>query len=288
MRRSVCPVNGRVAMLLSGLAVWSGVCFGVPATASADETVVACGPAPNQVFGSSSAYSFTMQASCPGGTITLSTGQVQGFKKGMNAIWQAVAPTGLVIRSAFIPSMSESGVNAGSSGDYGGDFYWAGGSSNIVPGETSALLPGINSRDFGFNLVCGLSTCSGANAYAGIFVSEVLLTVGETAGPSLNSPSGLWQASGWVRGKWDLTLSGDSPSGMCSLSASFAGQSLPGSTSQPNQAVWHQCSAAAVNDPVETADYPRAGRPCRSAARTLPAYRCLSQRRSMSITNRRR
>ncbi len=39
-------------------------------------------------------YEFTMQANCPGGTITLTTGQVSGFKKGQNAIWQAVAPAG--------------------------------------------------------------------------------------------------------------------------------------------------------------------------------------------------
>jgi hypothetical protein len=265
MRRRAQLLNGRVAMILAGLAFSAGVCFGVPATAGADETVVACGPQPNGVFLSSSAYIFTMQAACPGGTITVNTGQTVGFKKGQNAIWQAVAPTGLAISSASIPSMTESGVNAGTSGDYGGDFYWASGSSNIVPGESSASFPGINSRDFGFNLVCGLSTCSGANAYAGIWVSEVVLDVAETSGQSLSSPSGLWQATGWVRGKWNLSLSGDSPSGMCSLSASLAGQPLPGSTSQLNQAVWHQCSAAAINDPVETADYPQGAQTLRIA-----------------------
>jgi hypothetical protein len=253
---SVWPLTQRRAVTtLLVLATWTCGVFGVPTRATADETVVACGPQPNEVFSASSAYGLTAQATCPGGNIELTTGNAEGWKKGQNAIWQAVASTGLLIRSASIPSMTSSGVNAGSKGDYGGDFYWTNGSANIVPNETTASFPGIASRDFGFNLVCGLSTCSGTYPWGGIWVSEIVLDVADTTGPTLNSPSGLWQATGWIRGRWNVVLSGDSPSGMCSLSASFAGDALPGSSSQPNQAVWHQCAAAGIADPVDTADY---------------------------------
>ena len=43
---------------------------------------------------------------------------------------------------------------------------------------------------------------------------------------------------------------------MCSLTATLAGQTLPGSSSPINSAAWHQCAAPAVNDPVDTGGYP--------------------------------
>ena len=177
-----------------------------------------------------------------------------GIGQGQNAIWQATAPAGLFIRTAWVTSMTSSGVNAGKSGAYGGDFYWGSTTSLITPVETTIAFPNINSQDFGFNMVCGLASCN--YDLGSISVYGVILTVGETSGPVLNSPSGLWQTNGWIRGRWALTFSADSPSGMCSLSASLAGQALPGSSSSPNPALWHQCAASAVSDPVGTSSYP--------------------------------
>jgi hypothetical protein len=49
---------------------------------------------------------------------------------------------------------------------------------------------------------------------------------------------------------------GDSPSGLCSLSASLNGQALPGTSTSPvNSAVWHQCAAPAFDLAVNTAQY---------------------------------
>ncbi|HEY5429574.1 MAG TPA: hypothetical protein VIK04_10695 [Solirubrobacteraceae bacterium] len=146
------------------------------------------------------------------------------------------------------------GVNAGSAGAYGGDFYWGSTTSDITPNEHSAVFSDINAPDLGINLVCGKPSCNGYGA--NIDIAGVLLTVGETAGPTLTSPAGFWQATGWIRGRWTLAFSGDSPSGMCSLTASLAGQTLPGSSSPVNSATWHQCAAAAVTDPVDTSSYP--------------------------------
>ena len=68
-------------------------------------------------------------------------------------------------------------------------------------------------------------------------------------------PAGLWQASGWVRGTWTLEFWGDSPSGLCSESASLNGQSIPGATSTVDPTVWHQCAAPPVVQSIQTGNY---------------------------------
>ena len=97
--------------------------------------------------------------------------------------------------------------------------------------------------------------CDGASNPAQLTVESLDLYATETQGPSLAAPSGLWQAPGWVRGTWPLRFSGDSPSGVCSLSASINGLSVPGSSSLVDPSVWHQCAAPAVNDSIQTGDY---------------------------------
>ncbi len=241
----------------TGLALTLALCLGTPHVAQADETVYSCGYVANEVFIAYTAVNIQTQAACPGGGLTMAADAV-GYKQGQNATWQAVAPPGLIIVAATIPqgALQSQFVNAGSSGDFGGDFYWSGGASNITPGEAGASFTGLASSDFGFQLVCGKPTCNSPN-FSNITVKGIILTVRDTSGPSLNSPSGLWQANGWIRGNWTLAFSGDSPSGMCSLSASLAGQTLPGASSTQDIAAWHQCAAAAVNDPVYTAGYPQ-------------------------------
>ena len=86
----------------------------------------------------------------------------------------------------------------------------------------------------------------------------VALAIDEQQGPWLVSPSGLWQAKGYVRGAWTVPFAGDSPSGVCSLSASFNGQPLAlgaGSAVARNSGTWHQCAGATANPTVQTADY---------------------------------
>jgi hypothetical protein len=234
------------------------VCLAAPRAAVADERVYACGYLPNEIFQAYSPYGITAQATCPGGGLTLAA-DVVGLKQGQNALWQAVAPEGLEIVTATVPpgALQSNYVNAGSDGDYGGDFYWTGGSSNITPSEGGASFTGLASPDFGIQLVCGKPTCSGANYFANINVAGVILIAHETSGPVLTAPSGLWQTTGWIRGEWPLAFSGDSPSGMCLLTASLASQALPGTSSPADIAAWHQCAAAAVDDPVYTSDYPQ-------------------------------
>ena len=83
------------------------------------------------------------------------------YSQGQGAVWQATAPAGLEIVGAAIPPMalSSSGSTHGKYGQYGGDFYWDGGSSQITPGETSLWLGPMASNYFGFLLVCGKPAC---------------------------------------------------------------------------------------------------------------------------------
>ena len=91
-----------------------------------------------------------------------------------------------------------------------------------------------------------------------LIVGGVALAVTEEQGPWLVSPSGLWQAPSYVRGAWTLPFTGDSPSGVCSLSASFDGQPIAlgaRSAVARNTGTWHQCAGASANPTVQTADY---------------------------------
>jgi hypothetical protein len=127
-------VRGWSGSLSLGIAIAATVAMTSPRPANADEIVYSCGYLPNEVFAAYTTGVYT-QATCPGGGLTLSADAV-GYKAGQNAIWQADAPPGLVIGAVTVPegALQSQYVNAGSSGDFGGDFYWDGGSSNITPG----------------------------------------------------------------------------------------------------------------------------------------------------------
>ena len=93
---------------------------------------------------------------------------------------------------------------------------------------------------------------------AGLNVGGVDLTVNESQGPWLVAPSGLWQASGWVRDRGSSSFYGDSPSGVCGLSASINGQAVtlgPGAAVGRNSSTWHQCAGASASPTIQTADY---------------------------------
>ena len=101
-------------------------------------------------------------------------------------------------------------------------------------------------------LVCGKNTCS---APAQLDAQAFTLYVQETSGPTFNAPSGLWQTTGWIRGTWPFVTSGDSPSGLCSLSASLDGQLIDTTTSGQDVSTWHQCAAPAISQSVDTTRY---------------------------------
>ena len=105
---------------------------------------------------------------------------------------------------------------------------------------------------FGMQLVCGKGTCK---APALLAVGAFSLYVRETSGPGFSAPSGLWQTTGWIRHTWPFVVSGDSPSGLCSLSATLNGQLIDTTTSGQDVSNWHQCAAPPISQSVDTSRY---------------------------------
>ena len=112
----------------------------------------------------------------------------------------------------------------------------------------------MRSSYFGFEIICGWSSCNGSRHPAQFTVETITLAAQETQGPWLISPDGLYLATGWVRGTWPLHFGGDSPSGLCAVSATLNGQRVSGadSNSTQNSTVWHQCAAPSVDPTVST------------------------------------
>jgi hypothetical protein len=234
----------------------TGAILEVP-SARADEVVTVCGPNANNVFNHAAVFGINTGQSCP--TASLGGGGMEIWSagnrvaRGQRGSWQATAPAGLEIVGASIPNpgLLSAGVNDGS--QYGGGFYWAGGGAQTHDGETSAGFGPFVSSYLGFQLVCGVSPCTSGTSQ--LDVGEINLYVRETVGPSLTAPDGLWQAPGWVRGDWTLHFFGDSPSGLCSLSATIDGQPAASSASGRDTSVWHECSAPAVVQTIHTGQF---------------------------------
>jgi hypothetical protein len=239
-----------VGLLLAlGLVCGLGL-VSLSARASADETVNACGPDPNSVFYESDAFGMEEQQTCgeeADGTMDIQTSG--GARDGADAYWAVNTPAGLLIDQASAGSLVVNQINEGSV--YGGGFFWGPSATNgVAVGRpqngagpfNASNEPGFPTSDFGFQMICESSSCP--NDGASLEAGNVTLSVEETQGPSV-SPGGLWSQTGWVRGTWPISVTGDSPSGICSLSASITGDpdSVSGSMA-PNQTVWHQCNGS--------------------------------------------
>ena len=244
-------------------------------TARANEWVMVCDvwgdqvvtvPAPINGIGAG--------ASCPGDDSSYGNGFPPGgmaiwstssfATQGQSVHWQVNAPQGMTIASVYIPHMYSEGIDDGFG--YGGGFYWPGGSGGVgtTDGEPSwssgsggspaFTWPAGGSSYFGWQVVCGIPTCDeGGSEWLSVEFLE--LQMEETTPPTLSSPDGLWQSNGWVRGDWNVHFWGDSPSGMCSLSAELNDHLITTSTSSVNAAVWHQCAAPAIDDTIDTSQY---------------------------------
>ena len=233
------------------------VSLGWCASAVADETVQVCGSFGNNVFTSGTVAGITATARCP--TPSYNGGGFGLFNSGKTTLgqtgrWQTVAAAGLELVGATANQIVAAGVNAGTAGDFGGGFYWAGGGAAVngsTPASAGWVFPS-PSRYFGMQLICGKSTCTQPATFA---VGAFSLYVRETSGPGFSAPSGLWPTTGWIRGTWPFVASGDSPSGLCSLSATLNGQLISTTTSGRDLSSWHQCAAAPISQLVDTTRY---------------------------------
>ena len=227
--------------------------------AAADYAVQACGSNPNFfVFaGSSSSSGIAVGARCPVGSFNgagLSVSSSGTSTKGQAGRLQVNAPAGLELLGATADQIASVGVNDG--GDWGGGFYWAGG--GVATNDQTDQNPNVGmvfpapSSYWGLQMVCGKATCS-ANAL--LAVQAVTLYVRETTPPNF-AATGLWQASGWIRGSWPFFAWSDSPSGVCAISTTLNGLPIASTSSSSDTSyVFHQCAAPAINQTVDTSRY---------------------------------
>jgi hypothetical protein len=147
-----------------------------------------------------------------------------------------------------------------------GGLVWGGGSNGVPTfnrqsgwssansGGPSFVWPAGGTRSFGWRLACRAHRCRNAGRQW-LSLELVELHARETRQPRLVAPDGLWQSKGWIRGWWVLHFYGDSPTGLCATASTLDGQDGPGSVSTRDASLWHQCSARAVDQPVDTSQY---------------------------------
>ena len=231
--------------------VWIHVCGSwTPATSSAGGRV--------GVATSRSTPGIRTPAQCPAGQLGNGLDVITAGKTtaGKRASWEIDAPPGFSIVGAHTvggQGMVSYGVNSGKG--WGGGFYWRGGGAQVSAGETNYSSPLINSPYFGWQVVCGASTCDGSTKPGEIAVLELEIAGAESSGPTVSvAPGSLGAAGGWARGTWPVAFSADGPSGACQLAASFGGASVSQPLNeQQSQTVWHQCSAGSFSQSFNTA-----------------------------------
>ena len=236
---------GRWAMALAAAAAL--VFLAIPRVARGDETVNSCGPYPHEVFRQAAIVGIGTNATCPapiGGAMSIAAAGNK-VNAGTRAYWLATPPGGLLIKDVTIPTYDAIYMNDGN--QYGGGFYWSGGGSEVTDGTSDAAFgvdyggsEGFPASYFGFQLVCGANPCtSGGSSF---IVEQVTFDVEESIAPKLTA-GGLWGQQGWVSGNWPISVNGDSPSGVCTLSASIDGKQVATQSFPDDTSAWHQCNA---------------------------------------------
>jgi len=250
------------AIALAAFATGGAVEGVAAAPAWANETVWSCGltngGGVNHVFAPASTFGINASDHCSSGGGLDINAPGNTVSRGQSAHWQANAPAGLMIVIVYVPpgELSTTGVNSGDA--YGGIFYWGGGGAAIHDSNNSTGFgaSGLRTNYVGFDVVCGANPCREPLGRAHLAVRDIGLQVQETQGPVLTNGSGLWQSSGWVRSEWPLSFTGDSPSGVCALSASLDGQSVGGAQFPLDDTAWHQCAASGLSTTVHTGQFP--------------------------------
>jgi hypothetical protein len=235
---------------MAGIAVaLIGSVFG-PGPARADETVWACrlddDAGFNGVWRPGADANLTPSNKCGQGIGLAVSATGKSVQGGQRAFWKATAPAGLRIVLVYVPprDLLSQAINDGDS-FYGGGFFWDGGGAQVDDANNASGFgaTGLSTQSVGFQIVCGSASCGGVLGNAALTVKNIGLQVAETEIPVLSGATGLWQASGWIRGSWPLHFAGDSPSGICGLAAKFGGRVAAFKLFPREDTLWHQCDA---------------------------------------------
>ena len=169
-----------------------------------------------------------------------------GATPGGGAYWtETVAPPNVTIEYASVTGANVVNVNNGQG--WGGGSFYAGGGSQWYNGQTSAYDGPFSSSYWGFQIVCGWSSCSNpANIYAG----GIQLTAVENQGPSIVATGNnnlwyqtrpneyVWNPPGDV---WPISFDATDSSGVCRMSAYVGGITREGPSFVPDTSEWQQC-----------------------------------------------
>jgi len=227
----------------------------------ANETIWSCGitdtGGANNVWAHNAVFGINTTNECASGVGLDINAPGNTVQQGQSASWQATAPAGLVIVLVYVPpgDLKATAVNDGNSW-YGGGFFWTGGGAQVDDSNNTSGFgaSGLWTNHVGFQLVCGNNPCMGVLGHADLAVKDIGLQLQETQGPWLSASSGLWQSSGWIRGGWPLSFTGDSPSGICGLAATLGGQVVASQGFPQDDTTWHQCNAAGLGGVSNTVD----------------------------------
>lgn len=245
---------------------WASTLLGPPAARAAGYlTMIGCQNGSSTAWRTTSnGGSFGLQLNCPPGNLTsypmgLSLGGGTAAS-GQYATWYTAVPSGMQITRASVVTYFARNLTAG---QWAGDWtFGAAGHQSLAntigaPGSLGSAIFGVSPTGppatlFGWSIQCRASSGCSNNGDL-IQVGNVSVTALETQGPTI-SPSGLWDASGYVWGRWPVVASANGPSGVCNFWATYGGHVVASMVNQRDQSVWDQCGSAVVNQTVDTAD----------------------------------
>jgi hypothetical protein len=256
----------RLLTIVAGVAACSWM---FPSLARGNETVAACGSsAPNLIWTGSGLASDV----CNDGALTI---VANAGSSGAAGSLTAAAPAGLEIVStpmSFVrPLEYDAQSDQVNDQEWESQYTWQGGQLSLFYSNNDCLSPEastpidtciqsgsapttMSSSVFSIGLDCMESSCSDK---AQLTEPSPALVVTETQQPTLTAASQTVGADAdWIRGTWPLRLSGDAPSGLCSISAEINGLGLNQTTSPQNSSAWKQCSSTSLNDNVDTTKFP--------------------------------
>ena len=193
-------------------------------------------------------------ADTPPAGIALRTGP-NNVPAGTRAYWYTRAPNGLRIVAVTIPQFQMQSLNVNDGYGWGGGFFWDNGGAETHD-DVFDFGSFMNSSTFGWQIVCGSSTCNGSVIGALLQIHQIHLFIDETAGPSITATSPLYGDPDWIRGNgWLLSFQTDDPSGVCQTQAVVGSTVFQGASSGQDHTVYHQCSVTSFSQTVNTTNY---------------------------------
>lgn len=243
--------------------------------------VDSCGSFGQGAFGANTQPGISAANRCPGGALELRSSGTS--RAGARSSWQATAPSGIVINHFWIGngSLEVAGIND-QGGEFGGGFYWHGGGAQVHTDETGYSSPSLNSSYVGWQMICGKSSC--ANDGSVLWVYQIQLQATENSGPYIVASTGLWTASGWVRGRWPIDFGALDASGVCDERAMLNGQLVADAPATRNTSAWQQCPNRSYARTVDTAAFGAGQVPLRLQT-TNAAGVSSSDQRTVSVDN---